>query len=40
MCPVCVSTATWLMLGGVSAGSVVTLGISRWRRKSRVPDEQ
>jgi len=34
MCPMCISMATWLVVGSVSTGSAVTLGFNYWRRVS------
>lgn len=34
MCPMCISMAVWLVVGSVSTGSVVTLGVKHWRKGS------
>jgi hypothetical protein len=30
----CISMATWLVVGSISTGSIVTVGVSRWRKLS------
>lgn len=32
MCPMCISTAAWLVVGSVSTGSILTLGLNYLRK--------